>query len=196
MENRIKNDLRIDKRLRAVFGEIELGSVTSSPADTREGILAEQETDAAKEGRAVLDMVNNSPHYKEAVPETGLVTTTKEFISDPDGNTIKIQYIRPDNDEQLPCVYYIHGGGMMVSSCFDEMYAAWGRCISRQGVAVAMVDYLLGANYMYLALKPEVNNPFLIGEWPYYILGLEVATLLHAFLVYIPFYLKKSFLKI
>ena len=49
MENRIKNDLRIDKRLRAVFGEIELGSVTSSPADTREGILAEQETDAAKE---------------------------------------------------------------------------------------------------------------------------------------------------
>ena len=44
MENRIKNDLRIDQRLRAVFGEIELGTVTSSPADTREGILAEQET--------------------------------------------------------------------------------------------------------------------------------------------------------
>lgn len=62
-------------------------------------------------------------------------------------------------------------------------------------VAVALVDYLLGANYMYLAIKPEVNNPFLIGEWPYYIIGLEVATLLHAFLVYIPFYLKKSFLK-
>ena len=93
MENRIKNDLRIDKRLRAVFGEIDLGSVTSNPADTREGILAEQETDAAKEGKAVMDLVNNSPHYKEAVPETGLVTTTKEFISDPDGNTIKIQYI-------------------------------------------------------------------------------------------------------
>ena len=159
MENRIKNDLRIDKRLRAVFGEIELGSVTSSPADTREGILAEQETDAAKEGRAVLDMVNNSPHYKEAVPETGLVTTTKEFISDPDGNTIKIQYIRPDNDEQLPCVYYIHGGGMMVSSCFDEMYAAWGRCISRQGVAVAMVDF---RNAMWASSAPEVE-PFPAG---------------------------------
>ena len=43
MENKIKNDLRMDKRLRAVFGEIDLGSVTSSPADTREGILAEQE---------------------------------------------------------------------------------------------------------------------------------------------------------
>ena len=60
-------------------------------------------------------------------------------------------------------------------------------------VAVAIIDYLLGANYMYLALKPEVNNPFLIGDWPYYIIGLELATLLHAFLVYIPFYLKKYF---
>ena len=61
-------------------------------------------------------------------------------------------------------------------------------------VAVAIIDYLLGANYMYLAVKPQVNNPFLIGDWPYYIIGLELATLFHAFLVYIPFYLKKSFL--
>ena len=60
-------------------------------------------------------------------------------------------------------------------------------------VAVAIIDYILGANYMYLAVKPVVNNPFLIGDWPYYIIGLELATLLHAFLVYIPFYLKKSF---
>jgi len=60
-------------------------------------------------------------------------------------------------------------------------------------VSVAIIDYLLGANYMYLAVKPEVNNPFLIGDWPYYIIGLEMATLLHAFLVYVPFYIKKSF---
>ena len=60
-------------------------------------------------------------------------------------------------------------------------------------VVVAIIDYILGANYMYLAEKPQVNNPFLIGDWPYYIIGLELATLLHAFLVYIPFYLKKSF---
>ena len=138
MENKIKNNLKIDKRIRAVFGEVELGAVTSSSASTREGIMADQDTDEVKQGRAVLDMVNNAPHYKEVVPETGLITTTKEFTSDPDGNTIKIQYIRPDTEEELPCVYYIHGGGMMVSSCFDELYAAWGRCIARQGVAVAL----------------------------------------------------------
>ena len=60
-------------------------------------------------------------------------------------------------------------------------------------VVVAIIDYLLSANYMYLAVKPVVNNPFLIGDWPYYVIGLELATLLHAFIVYIPFYLKKSF---
>jgi len=60
-------------------------------------------------------------------------------------------------------------------------------------VTVAIIDHLLGANYMYLAEKPIANNPFLIGDWPYYIIGLELATLLHAFIVYIPFYLKKYF---
>ena len=137
---------------------MELGSVTSSPASTREGIMADQDSEQAKQGRAILEMVNNSPHYKETVPETGLITTTKEF-SDPDGNTRKIQYIRPKTEEELPCVYYIHGGGMMVSSCFDELYSAWGRCIARQGVAVAMVDF---RNAMWASSAPEVE-PFPAG---------------------------------
>ena len=50
MENKIKNNLKIDKRIRAVFGEVELGSVTSSPASTREGIMADQDSEQAKQG--------------------------------------------------------------------------------------------------------------------------------------------------
>ena len=41
----------------------------------------------------------------------------------------------------LPCVYYIHGGGMETMSCYDGNYRAWGRIIAAQGVAVAMVDF-------------------------------------------------------
>ena len=55
MENKIKNNLKIDKRIRAIFGEVELGSVTSSPASTREGIMADQDSEQAKQGRAVLE---------------------------------------------------------------------------------------------------------------------------------------------
>lgn len=62
-------------------------------------------------------------------------------------------------------------------------------------VSVALIDYFLGANYMYLAVKPNVENPFLIGDWPYYIVGLELATLLHAYIVYLPFYFNKSYAK-
>jgi acetyl esterase len=159
MENKIKNDPRIDKRIRAVFGEVDFNSVTTTNATTREEILAEQETEEAVQGKAVMEMINNSPHYKEVVTDEGLVTHTKEFTSSPDGNNIKIQYIRPDTDEKLPCVYYIHGGGMMVSSCFDELYAAWGRCIARQGVAVAMVDF---RNAMWASSAPEIA-PFPAG---------------------------------
>ena len=159
MENKIKNDPRIDKRIRAVFGEVDLNSVTTTNATNREEILAEQETEEAIQGKAVMEMINNSPHYKEVVTDEGLVTYTKEFTSSPDGNNIKIQYIRPDTDEKLPCVYYIHGGGMMVSSCFDELYAAWGRCMARQGVAVAMVDF---RNAMWASSAPEIA-PFPAG---------------------------------
>jgi len=49
--------------------------------------------------------------------------------------------IRPDGADGVPGVYYIHGGGMQVMSCYDGNYRAWGRIIAANGVAVAMVDF-------------------------------------------------------
>ena len=140
MANKISEDPRIDKRIKDVFGLIEIDAVMTEH-DSREEMMAFEETEEAQAGKEIMHVINNAPHYKEVVPSDGLSTTKKEFISDPDGNTIKIQYIRPDTEETLPCVYYIHGGGMEISSCFDELYQAWGRCIARQNVAVAMVDF-------------------------------------------------------
>ena len=49
------------------------------------------------------------------------------------------------------------------------------------------LNFLIGgnSNYMYLAQPPEVSNPLVIGEWPYYILLWEVFLLIIAYLVYI-----------
>ena len=55
-----------------------------------------------------------------------------EFTSSPDGNTIKINHIRPDTDAVLPCVYHIHGGGMMMGSAFYGHYKTWGRFLVKQ----------------------------------------------------------------
>jgi acetyl esterase/lipase len=78
---------------------------------------------------------------EDVAPSAGLRVSEHAFRSEPDGNTVKIRFIRPDNAEVLPCVYYIHGGGMQVMSCYDGNYRAWGRIIAAQGVAVAMVDF-------------------------------------------------------
>jgi hypothetical integral membrane protein (TIGR02206 family) len=45
-------------------------------------------------------------------------------------------------------------------------------------------NYLTGGNYMYLCQKPTADNPFVMGEWPWYILGLEFAIILHFFAFY------------
>jgi acetyl esterase/lipase len=74
-------------------------------------------------------------------PSKGLNVTEYSVTSEPDGNAINIRFIRPDAPGLLPCVYYIHGGAMQISSCYDGNYRAWGRIIAAQGVAVAMVDF-------------------------------------------------------
>jgi len=48
------------------------------------------------------------------------------------------------------------------------------------------VNWLLGSNYMYIAYRPMVDNPFLIGPWPWYILGAELAAFANFALAYVP----------
>ena len=39
-------------------------------------------------------------------------------------------------------------------------------------------------NYMYLMAPPEVENPFIIGDWPWYIISVEMVGFLHMVLIY------------
>ncbi|MEM9180310.1 MAG: alpha/beta hydrolase fold domain-containing protein, partial [Pseudomonadota bacterium] len=108
---------------------------------SRDAQLAEANTPEAKavaeQIRMVLEMADN-----EAVaPSAGLAITEHEFTSQPDGNTIKLRFVRPEGSDPVPCVYYIHGGGMMTLSCFYGNYRAWAKIIAANGVAVAMVDF-------------------------------------------------------
>ena len=54
-------------------------------------------------------------------------------------------------------------------------------------IGAGIVNYAVGANYMYLSQKPAANNPFIIGDWPYYIIILEAVALLHFWIFYLPF---------
>jgi len=41
-------------------------------------------------------------------------------------------------------------------------------------IFIMPLNFYLGSNYMYLAEPPQVENPLVIGEWPYYLLWFEV----------------------
>lgn len=40
-------------------------------------------------------------------------------------------------------------------------------------VIVMPLNFYLDANYMYLNAPPKIDNPFIIGDWPYYLIVLE-----------------------
>ena len=122
-------------------------------------MLAEENSEAGRAAAAGCRRCSRPRTTRPSRPRRGSSPKTESFTSAPDGNTIKIQFIRPDSAEILPCVYYIHGGGMMSMSCFDGMYRAWGRIIAAQGVAVAMVDF---RNAVRASSAPEVA-PFPAG---------------------------------
>ena len=54
-------------------------------------------------------------------------------------------------------------------------------------VIVGIANWVFDANYMYLSNAPGVNNPLIIGDWPWYILIFEIAGLLHVLVLYFCF---------
>ncbi|MBV1906019.1 MAG: alpha/beta hydrolase [Pseudomonadales bacterium] len=150
-KNKITEDPRIDPRIKAILGGLNM----PPPKDvaSREQLLAATNSERAVAAREAMQTFLGMCDSEDIAPSQGLRITDLSFQSEPDANTIKIQYIRPDNNENLPCVYYIHGGGMQSMSCYDGNYRAWGRMIAQQGVAVAMVDF---RNALVASSAPEV----------------------------------------
>ena len=153
----IAGDPRIDPRLKALLAA--MPTEPESDVDSRETLLAEanspQAAEMAELFRGLMDMCDS----EEAAPSAGLRIHTEKITSQPDGNTINLQVIRPEGDETVACVYYIHGGGMASLSCYDGMYRGWGKLIAANHVAVVMVDF---RNAVVPSSVPEVA-PFPAG---------------------------------
>jgi len=49
---------------------------------------------------------------------------------------------------------------------------------------VFVLNLILDTNYMFLLSKPLVNNPLIIGDWPFYILSVQLIGLLHIVVIY------------
>ncbi len=155
--SRIADDPRIDPRITALMADMPTRDLPD--VESREQLLEEVSTPEAVQLRedlkGLLDMVDD----EGVAPSAGLTVEVHELTSSPDGNTVKLRYVRPEGDDVLPCVYYIHGGGMASMSAFDGMYRAWARVLAARGVAVAMIDF---RNCLEPSSTPEVE-PFPAG---------------------------------
>lgn len=154
----IANDPRLDPRIKAALSLLPVQGGLTDVA-SREEQLAEANSPAAQAAteqvRLMLEMTDN----EILAPSVGLTISEHTFTSQPDGNTIKVRFVRPEGDETVPCVYYIHGGGMASMSCYYGNYRAWAKIIAANGVAVAMVDF---RNALTPSSAPEVA-PFPAG---------------------------------
>ena len=151
------DDRRLDPRVKWALRNVPVTAL--GDVDTRERLLEISNSPKAIALRDKMEALYDTLDTEEVASSTGLTITTHDVVSAPDGNTIKIRFVRPESDETLPCVYYIHGGGMQNGSAFGAMYRVWARVLAAQGVAVAMVDF---RNCVTPSSVPEVE-PFPAG---------------------------------
>jgi len=135
-----EKDERLDPRAKAFLAVLP-SSETLPDVASRQELLDEA---TSPEGLAMLETVREMCEMFDdqvLAPRDGLRFAEYKVPSEPDGNTVNLQFMRPDNEDVLGCVYYIHGGGMASLSCTYGNYRTWGRLIAHNGVAVAMIDF-------------------------------------------------------
>lgn len=89
--------------------------------------------------------------------------------------------------------YFVHAGLIFVplfltiAMDMKTRVDAWWKTLLRVQIPVVLImpfNFLIDSNYMFLKAKPLVDNPLLIGEWPTYIIFLELIMVVHVFIIY------------
>lgn len=55
------------------------------------------------------------------------------------------------------------------------------------GIVVGLMNWRHQCNYMFLCRPPTAKNPFIIGQWPWYLMGFAVVMFLHFLVFYLIF---------
>jgi len=62
-------------------------------------------------------------------------------------------------------------------------------------IIVGIVNMTIDSNYMFLCQPPDVDNPFLIGDWPIYLIILELIFFIYGYFLCLPFIVLRYFKK-
>jgi len=150
----LKTDPRIDPRLLAALASLGLDGAPAPVAVRPDSSMeAKLEYLAANEdamGGLFARLVADLP------PITNVERRT-ETIRGQDGNEIKLYIHLPLNGRGArPCVYHLHGGGMVILTAADAMSQRWRDELAAVGLTVVGVEFRNGAGKL-------GNHPFPAG---------------------------------
>tara|TARA_B100001013_G_C24513074_1_gene403803 strand:- start:28 stop:732 length:705 start_codon:yes stop_codon:yes gene_type:complete len=81
----------------------------------------------------------------------------------------------------IPLYMYMYQGAQLTKLSWLRLFFYLNLLV----IIVMPINFIIGSNYMYLNELPGVDNPLIIGEWPYYILFWELFVMLLAYLLYV-----------
>ena len=102
----------------------------------------------------------------------GVLSVLTPQINSYDGSTYQyiLYYVKHLSIAILPIFMMLHMG-------FSLHKKSWITTFLYMNVLLVFImplNFAIDANYMFLAHRPEVKNPLVIGEWPYYLLWFEL----------------------
>jgi len=119
----------------------------------------------------------------------GLMAILTAQINDYDGSIFKyLQYYSSHGTIILIPLY------MFYHLEYELTKFSWLRVLLILNIFMLIIipfNFEVGSNYMYLAEAPNIKNPLVFGDWPYYILNWEFFILILFYLSYVLFTRKK-----
>ena len=150
----LETDPRTDPRLVAVCAPYGLaGNLPAVPVNANSPLQDQLDFSAASE--AGMTKVFNA--LFDDLPEVQNVERRTEVIKGVDGNNINLHIHTPQNTSgPLPCVYHMHGGGMVIMTADDPTYWRWRDELAAAGMIAVGVEFRNGAGKL-------GNHPFPAG---------------------------------
>ncbi len=153
--NRIlKTDPRADPRLITALAQFGLDEAPAPASVTADSPLQEKLDHVAGVERGMEDVF--AALFTDLPPIENVERRT-EVILGADENPISLYIHQPkDASGVLPCVYHIHGGGMVLLEAAGAAYRCWRDELSAQGLVVVGVEFRNGGGKL-------GNHPFPAG---------------------------------
>jgi acetyl esterase len=139
----LKTDPRADPRLVAACAPFALDVAPPPVPVTANSSLPDKLTYSAANEAGMEAMC--AALFADLPPITTVERRT-QVIKGVDGNDINLYIHTPKNvSGPLPCVYHMHGGGMVVLTASGPTYARWRDELAAQGLVVVGVEFRNGA---------------------------------------------------